>query len=207
MRIDVNLTNARMLSIAVGGIFLLPLPAFSQKSDVAPHAGTSSSRPPLVSVQVKSGISSNTAKNFTGNWQLVENATQSSQRSTSIENAIADFGRFKQGRARKMLTQKTAPPAKLTIVDSGAEVKIARNSQEITVPTNGQAISINSPEGRATIRAGRRDGKLVVQTKSANAINTTTFELSSDGKTMTQQVQLQASALSKTIQFTSRFVR
>ena len=199
--------NAWKLVVLAGVMLMFPMPASSQISDFAPHASPSSSQPPLVSSQVKPGVAINPAKNFSGKWQLIKNANQSRQRMSSIENAIAGFGRFKQGRAREMLTQKTAPPAKLTIIDSGAEIKIARNGQEFTVPTNGQAVSINSPEGRVTLRAGRRDRKLVVETKSANATNTTTFELSSDGKTMTQTVQLQASALSKTIQFTISFVR
>ena len=50
MGVDANpKANARRLWIAAGVIFLLPLPTFSQTGEVAKHAGTSSSRPPLVS--------------------------------------------------------------------------------------------------------------------------------------------------------------
>ncbi|MEL7500761.1 MAG: hypothetical protein AAFN77_24420 [Planctomycetota bacterium] len=207
MRLDVSLkANARKLLIAAGFIHLLfPLPAWSQTSDVAPHAGASSSQPPSASLQVEPRVTSNKAKNFSGTWQLIENDTQSSQRMSSIEDAIAGFGQFQQERARQMLAERTAPPAGLTLVDSGAEIKISRSGQEFIVPTNGEAVTVKSTEGRVTMRAVRRDGKLILQSKTVNATNTATYQLSPDGRTLTQQVQLQATWLSKTIQFSCSY--
>ena len=196
--------NAWKLMIAAGVMLMFPMPASSQTSDFAPPAGTSPSRPPLVSLQV--GDSSNTAKNFSGTWQLIENATQSSQRMSSIENAIAGFGQFHRQQARELLAQKTAPPAGITFIDSGTEIKFSRNGKEFTVPTNGEAVAINSTEGRVAMRAVRRDGKLILESKTSDATNTATYQLSPDGKTLTQKVQLQATALSKTIQFSSSYV-
>ena len=167
--------------------------------------GASSLQPLPASLQTGSGVASNKEENFSGTWQVIENAKQSSQRMSSIENAIAGFGQFQHERAREMLAKRTAPPAGLTFVDSGTEIKISRSGQEFTVPTNGEAVTVNSTEGRVTMRAVRRDGKLILESKTANATNTAIYQLSPDGKTLTQQVQLKATALSKTIQFSCSY--
>ena len=147
------------------------------------------------------------AKNFTGTYRLVVITNRSSQRLNEIENVVAGMERFKQGRAREMLKKKTAPPKELRMTDSGSQVTLGRSGGEITVPTNGQTVTVNGNEGRVALRAGRRDGKLVIVSKTAHATNTTVYDLSADGKILTQQIQIQSDKLPSPIQFTNSFRR
>lgn len=150
---------------------------------------------------------SDTAKNFTGTWRLDAKANQSRQRLTAIEQATAGMGRFKQGRARKMLKKMTEPANELKIADSGTQIKLVRAGREITVPTNGKAVVANGDKVRVTLQAGRRDGKLTVVSRTANVTRTAVYELSPDGQKLTQQIQLENSKLPNPIRFTNRFKR
>ena len=161
----------------------------------------------LVSGQQRKTAEGTAVKNFTGTYRLVVNTNRSSQRVNAIDNAVAGMERFKQGRAREMLKKKTAPPKELRIADSGTQIKLGQSGGEITVPTNGQAVTVKGNEGRVALRAGRRDGKLIVVSKTANATNTTVYDLSADGQILTQQIQIQSDKLPSPIQFTNSFRR
>ncbi|MEL7500092.1 MAG: hypothetical protein AAFN77_21000 [Planctomycetota bacterium] len=129
------------------------------------------------------------------------------QRLTAIETVVSDMSRFKQGRARQKLVQATKPASLLQIIDSSTQVKLTQGKREVTVPTNGQLGTIKGDKISAEVISGKRDGKLIVVTKTANATHTCVYQLSDDGQNLSQQVHIQSSQLSKTIRFTNQFSR
>ena len=95
-----------------------------------------------------------------------------------------------------------------------------RFEKEDTIPQNlifepvsaasdsyGCHASINADQGSVSLRANRRNGKLILESKTASATKTTIYELSADGQTLTQQNKLQSNKLPAPIQFTNSFKR
>ena len=179
-----------------------PTDAFSQT--VARQADPAASQTGIKNTQTTANRES---KNFTGKWLLKNSANETNKRLSAIENAVAGMGRFKQGRAREMMKKMTAPTNELKIADLGTQIKITRSGLEVTVPTNGQPVSINADQGSVSLRANRRNGQLILESKTASATKTTIYELSADGQTLTQQNTLQSNKLAAPIQFTNSFKR
>ncbi len=144
---------------------------------------------------------------LTGIWRLDVGNSQPSERLNAIENAVASMGRFKQERARELLKKMTAPPNELKIIDSGIQIRLARTGFNFTVPTNGQTTTVRRGSDSLVVSAARRDGKLTVVSKTANATNTAVYELSADGQNLTQHVQIQSTKLPSSIRFKHEFTR
>lgn len=155
-------------------------------------------------MQSTAGVSN---KNFTGIWQLNESTTLKNQRSRAIKNATASLGRFKRSRALEVMQKMTAPPRELKIVDDGNQVQISRAGGEAVVGIDGRPVTIDSPRGKATLRATKRDGRLIVESKLANATTTVVYQLSDDGNTLNQQIEIVANKLPTPVRFTNSYRR
>lgn len=148
-----------------------------------------------------------TAPDFSGTWRLDLSAEQKNQRKLAIENATASLGRFKQSRARQIMQKMTAPPQELKIVDQGNQIRLTRASFELVVGTDNQPITVQTPNGTAMVRAVKRDGSLVIESKTGDSTKTVVYQLSGDGKAMQQQVEILASKLKKPVRFSANYRR
>lgn len=143
---------------------------------------------------------------FSGVWRLNLSTGQRQERQAAIEGAISRLGRFK-GRARQVVDRMTSPENQLKITDSGSQIKITREGREFTIALNGQPVAINLGQRNASMRAVKRDGKLIIVSSMANATQTATYELSADGKYMKQTVDMSGGRLPTPIRYTNTYVR
>ena len=155
-------------------------------------------------VQVATAVAS---KDFSGNWKLNEEDAKTSQRVKAIEDATASLGRFKQRRAFDVMQKMTAPAKQLEIVDQGKQVQITQAGQKIIVGTDGKQVNSNGPNGKLTLKAEKREGKLIIEVKSTKATRTVVYELSDDGTQLNQQVEIVASQLPKPVRFANSYRR
>ncbi len=147
------------------------------------------------------------AKNFTGKWRSKETANEKNQRMRSIENATAILSMFIRGKAREKMNKMTVPATELKIEDIGSQIKFSHAGQEFVVGTNGQSVTIKTPKGAATVRAGKRNGKLIVLLKTAEVSKTTVYELSADEQSLKQHTEITSNKLATPVRFTTNFQR
>ena len=146
--------------------------------------------------------------NFSGTWKLNLSANQKNQRKIAIENATATLGRFQQGRARQIVQKMTAPANEIKIVDEKNQIRLSRAGHEIVVGTDQKPVTVSGPHGKkVTLRAEKRAGKLLVESRTADSTKTVVFQLSNDGNSMRQQVEIVASRLSTPIRFSNNYRR
>ena len=157
----------------------------------------------FVMVFATSGYSQNAT--FTGDWVLKKDAQEQTQRFDAIERGIKDINGLIRGRARKMLREKTAPASNINITDKGERVTIARQKIKLTLPTDGSASRMQTENGTATVRAQRKNGALVVVSQTSKGVQTTTYRLSEDRKSLTLDVSISSEKMKTPIRFRATY--
>ena len=147
------------------------------------------------------------AANFSGTWRLASSADQKNQRMRAIEDATSKLGRFKQGRAQQLMQKMTSPATELKIVDEGNQVKVSRGGFEFVVGIDQNPVTVKAPNGTATVRAERRDGRLIIESKMGDSTKTVTYKLSDDREHMQQEISISTSKLPKTVRYSTTYNR
>ena len=118
------------------------------------------------------------------------------------------MGRFKRSRAQEKLRAATALKESLSIVDAGNNVTLGPTvGQRINVTTDGKVTKLNGPKNSGTVKAARKNGRLVVQVDSGAVSRTTVYTLSRDKTRMTLDVSVSNPNLPQSIRFQMTFVR
>jgi hypothetical protein len=145
---------------------------------------------------------------LTGNWKRQETAQQKASRFKAIDQVTSKMGRFKRSRAQEKLRAATALKESLSIVDAGNNVTLGPTvGQRINVTTDGKVTKLNGPKNSGTVKAARKNGRLVVQVDSGAVSRTTVYTLSRDKTRMTLDVSVSNPNLPQSIRFQMTFVR
>ncbi len=156
---------------------------------------------------VANSVGSSAPKDYSGTWRLSRSAEQQRHRQVAIENAVSRFGRFQQRKVRQVMDRMTSPENQLRIVDSGNQIKMTRMGRVVTIALNGRPVAVNIGQRNASMRAVKRDGKLIVVSSMAIATKATTYELSADGRQLKQIVNMSGGRLPTPIQYTNTYIR
>ena len=144
---------------------------------------------------------------FTGAWTYSRDAHEKSMRCESIDQATNDISRLIRARMRQGLQDKTEPVAEIILNDRVDRVTVTGRNRDVTFTTDGSPNRVQTEHGIATIRAKRKDGKLVVTSEAPNGTQTTEYRLSEDGTELVLEVSISSDKLPKPVRFRTTYRR
>lgn len=138
---------------------------------------------------------------LSGTWRHRGGEAERERRHRAIDGATENMGLIMRGTARDRLRSATAPRPELTIQDQGNRVTITTGGRTTALPTDGSVTRPSGDSQGATIRAQRRDGRLVVTAQRDGGTRTTRYHLSEDGQQLTLFVRVVNERLSAPLRF------
>jgi hypothetical protein len=144
---------------------------------------------------------------LTGTWRHAGDAAEQTRRHAEIDRVTESIGRLMRGGARERLRDMTSPAPEMTLSDEGERVTIVARDHRVTIATNGTPTRVTGAQDAGTMRAQRRDGRLVVTAEGDNGVRTTVYRLSEDGRRLVLDVRLESERLSEPLRYRVAYVR
>jgi hypothetical protein len=151
------------------------------------------------------GLAQETA--FTGVWTYSRDADEKTMRYEAIDQATNDVNKLIRARMRQGLQDKTEPAAEIRLNDRGDRVTVTGRNRDVTFTTDWAPNRVQTEHGIATIRAKRKDGKLIVTSEAPNGTQTTEYRLSEDGTQLVLEVSISSDKLPKPVRFRTTYRR
>ncbi|MEM7136047.1 MAG: hypothetical protein AAF500_05675 [Myxococcota bacterium] len=143
---------------------------------------------------------------LTGSWTLVASSTETAQRRSAIEAATQDLPSFMRARASERLTERTTPLSELRITVKGDQVELTGRRKTLRLTVGGPAVPLEAEGRRASARATRRSGDLVVKIEGDNGFRTTTYRPSKDGQRLVLDVEFHPQRLSTPVRYQVTYI-
>jgi hypothetical protein len=137
--------------------------------DVQADTGTPTDESAATEVAAEMSIS--------GHWQAAETEEQEKERHEAIETVTKEMSRFKRGKARGRLKERTSPPANLTIEMTDSTVTITSGDKRVELVLDGDPIEIEGDQGTLLTTAKMMDERLVVEYRGDKGVRTVSYHL------------------------------
>ena len=115
------------------------------------------------------------------------------------------MGRFKRGRARKRLSDRTSPPQSLIIDIEGSKVSIGSGDRRLELEIGGPPVEAKGSEGKAQVGARMEGQRLIVVARSSKGERTTAYD--ANEARMLVEVTMTATELSRPLKYVSTYNR
>lgn len=142
---------------------------------------------------------------LTGNWKYASEKKNEDARLAAIDKATDGLNLLMRGRARDLLRDKTKPNATLKIIDDGHQVAIEVEKRHIKFRTDGSPVQVKNQGETATIRAKRKDGKLTVESRGQNGVQTIVYTVSDDRTQLFLETTLMVARIGKSVRWKSTY--
>jgi hypothetical protein len=140
-----------------------------------------------------------------GHWRAAETEDEEKQRLEAIEEATDDMGRFRRGRARSRLKERTSPPPSLMLEVHGSKVTIVSGDRRLELELGGSPIEVSGNEGAARLSATTENGRLIVVARSDEGERTTTYR--AEGAGLSMEVTMTSGRLAGPLQYATTYAR
>jgi len=142
---------------------------------------------------------------LTGHWRAAETEEEKERRRQTIEEATERMGRFRRGRARSRLGERTSPPASLTIEIEDAKAALIAGDRRLEVQLGGPPVEVEGSEGRAQLSALMEGDRLIVEARTDRGGRTTTYR--ADGDRLSMKVTLTEERLAAPVVYATTYIR
>jgi hypothetical protein len=154
---------------------------------------------------VEDSTQGETISPLAGHWRAAETDDEKEQRLGAIERVTEDMGRFKRGKARGRLADRTSPPPRLTIDFEGSQVTIITGGQELVLELGAAPVEISDRDESTRVSAEMVGERLVVVADSEDGARTSTY--SAEGDHLSKEVVLNSNRLADELTFTTTYKR
>jgi hypothetical protein len=118
---------------------------------------------------------------LTGHWRAAETEDEKEQRLQAIDEVTEDMGRFKRGKARGRLKERTSPSPGLMIEIEDLNLTIGSGDHEFELELGGAPIEISGSDGKSQVSAYIEGGLLTVVARTDKGQRATTYRTSDAG--------------------------
>jgi hypothetical protein len=140
-----------------------------------------------------------------GHWRAAETEDEKAQRLQAIDEATESMGRFRRGRARGRLAERTSPPPSLTIELEGSKVTMGSRDRRLELELGAPPIEVSGEAGKAQLSARMEGARLVVEAQSDNGTRTTTYR--ADEGRLSMEVSMKGERLARPLDYATTYVR
>jgi hypothetical protein len=140
-----------------------------------------------------------------GHWRMAETEDEKKQRLQAIDEATERMGRFRRGKARSRLSERTAPRDFILIEVEGSKVTIGSENRQLELELGGPPIEVSGSEGKAQVSAKMEGERLIVEARSEKADRTTAY--SANGDRLTIEVIMTNVQLAGPLKYVSTYAR
>jgi hypothetical protein len=140
-----------------------------------------------------------------GSWRAAETAAEEKQRLQAIDGVTEEMGRFRRGKARGRLAERTSPPPSLMIEIKGSKVTIASGDRRLELELGGSPIEVSGSEETAQASAKMECERLIVVTRSDEGERTTTYR--ADGTGLSMEVIMKDDRLVGPLKYVATYAR
>jgi hypothetical protein len=142
---------------------------------------------------------------LTGRWHAAETADEEKLRLQAIDEATKQLSRFKRGRARSRLAERTSPRESLIIEIEGATATVVSGDRTLEVELGGAPIEVSGDGGTARVSAKMDCARLVIMVRDDKGERTTTYEAGDAGLSM--EVTLTTGKLAGPLTYVTTYAR
>jgi len=115
---------------------------------------------------------------LTGHWRAAETEDEKKQRLQAIEEVTAEMGRFKRGKARGRLKDRTSPAPILMVEIKDSILTIGSEDHKLELQLGGAPIEISGDDGKSQVSAHIEGELLIVVAKTDKGERRTTYRTS-----------------------------
>jgi hypothetical protein len=140
-----------------------------------------------------------------GRWVAAETAEEEKQRLKAIDEVTNDLGRFKRGKARSRLKERTSPIPSLKIEVSGSTVAIATGDHRLELELGGSPVEIEKNDMKTQMSAKMEGDRLVVLSRGDKGGRTVVYQ--ADGDSLLVEVTMTNDNLSGPLKYVTTYAR
>jgi hypothetical protein len=149
-------------------------------------------------------LSAEASSPVAGRWRAAETEDQKKQRLQAIDDATEGMGRFRRGKARGRLAERTSPPPSLIIEIEGSRVAMGSGDRRLELELGGPPIEVSGDSGKAQLSAKMEGERLIVEARSGNGGRTTTYR-AAEGL-LSMEVAMKGERLAGPLEYVTTYV-
>jgi hypothetical protein len=149
-------------------------------------------------------LSAEASSPVAGHWRAAETEDQKKQRLQAIDDATEGMGRFRRGKARGRLAERTSPPPSLIIEIEGSRVAMGSGDRRLELELGGPPIEVSGNDGKAQLSARMEGERLIVEARGGNGGRTTTYRV--DGGRLAMEVTMMGDRLAGPLEYVATYV-
>ena len=139
-----------------------------------------------------------------GHWRMAETEDEKKQRLQAIDEATERMGRFRRGKARSRLSERTAPRDFILIEVEGSKVTIGSEDRQLELELGGPPIEVSGNDGKAQLSARMEGERLIVEARSGNGGRTTEYR-AAEGL-LSMEVAMKGERLAGPLEYVTTYV-
>ena len=149
-------------------------------------------------------LSAEVSSPVAGHWRGAETEDQRKQRLQAIDDATEGMGRFRRGKARGLLAERTSPPPSLIIEIEGSRVAMGSGDRRLELELGGPPIEVSGNDGKAQLIARMEGERLIVEARGGNGGRATTYRV--DGGRLAMEVTMMGDRLAGPLEYVATYV-
>jgi hypothetical protein len=142
---------------------------------------------------------------LTGHWRAAETEDEKKQRLQAIDEVTEDMGRFKRGKARSRLEERTSPSPNLKIDIKDSNLTIASEDHKLEVELGGAPIEISGSDGKSQVSAQIEGELLTIVAIGDQGERRTTYRADETGLAM--EVIITSDNLDRPLKYVTTYTR
>jgi hypothetical protein len=142
---------------------------------------------------------------LTGHWRAAETADEKKQRLQAIDEVTESLGRFKRGKARGRLKERTSPPPSIAIEVKGSQVAITTGDHQLELELGGSPIEVSGDKETSQVSAKLEEGRLIVTAQGDKGGRTNTYR--AEGTGLAMEVTITGEKLDGPLKYATTYAR
>jgi hypothetical protein len=185
--------NMDLIKVVILGIFIICNGATSISAEARTQERVSGTEEATVAADTTASSPNDstcieTSSPLAGRWRVAETADEKDRRLQAIDEVTEDLGRFKRGKARSRLAERTSPPPTVMIAFMNSSVTITSGDRRLELELGGDPIEVSGDEGTMQMSAKMEGERLIVMARGDKAERTTSYR--TDGTGLSMEVTL-----------------